>query len=71
MREAKKRLWIADDGETLVPDGDRRAAFLYCIPGQKLVETDRYKGLSPFDDKRPGRKKRPPEDKAVKQGEDK
>ena len=71
MREAKKRLWIAEDGKTLVGEGDRRAAFLYCSPGQKVPENDKYGGLSPFDDKRPGRKKRPPEDKAVKKGEDK
>ena len=43
------RLWLADDGVTVVPDGDPRAATLLIAPGQAMSDDDarRYGLLSP------------------------
>lgn len=33
---AKERLWLADDGKTIVKDGDPRAASLLAAPGGQI-----------------------------------
>lgn len=34
--EVDAKLWLTKDKDELVPDGDIRAAFLYCTPGKRV-----------------------------------
>ncbi len=38
--EVDERLWVAEDGEKLVAEGDPKAASLFAIPGQKISVED-------------------------------
>jgi len=42
---ATRKLWLTADKETLVEDGAHGAAFLFCSPGDELVDedADRYR----------------------------
>jgi hypothetical protein len=52
---AGERLWLAEDGETIVADGDARAASLYATPGQEINREDavRYGLVKPTKDEKP------------------
>lgn len=67
MVTAEKRLFLTEDGSRLVPDGDPKAAFLYCAPGQQVnkEQTEKLKGEKPYKSQKKG------EDKAQNKGEDK
>lgn len=67
--EATERLWLTEDRSELVPDGDPRAAFLFCIPGQRLTDEDAQKyGLA---DDGEAKKRKPAENKQADVQEDK
>jgi hypothetical protein len=40
MVEADAKLWLTAEKDELVPDGDERAAFLFCVPGQRVSRAD-------------------------------
>jgi hypothetical protein len=40
MVEATEKLWLTAEKDELVPDGDERAAFLFCVPGQRVSQAD-------------------------------
>lgn len=40
MVVADKRLWLSADRETVIADGDPRAAFLLCSPGDEVTDED-------------------------------
>lgn len=52
MVDATEKLWLTADKGQLVPDGDERAAILFCIPGQKVSRADaqRYGMLRAADE---------------------
>ena len=62
-----RRLYLAEDGETVVEEGDPRAASLLAVPGIPVAAADveRYKL------KELGKKQAAVEDKAAEPGEDK
>ena len=62
-----RRLYLAEDGETVVEEGDPRAASLLAVPGIPVAAADveRYKL------KELGKKQAVVEDKAAEPGEDK
>lgn len=66
MATADRKLWLTADKETVVEDGDPKAAFLLASPGDELSDDDvkRYgikvKQAAPAEDKQA----EPAEDKA-------
>lgn len=40
MIEATEKLWLTADKNELVPDGDPRAAYLFCTPGRLVSRED-------------------------------
>ena len=38
--EPGEKLWLTADRSRLVPDGDEEAAFLFCLPGQRVSVGD-------------------------------
>lgn len=38
--EVDVKLWLTKDKDELVPDGDERAAFLYCTPGKRIPRAE-------------------------------
>lgn len=53
MIEATEKLWLTADKNELVPDGDPRAAYLFCTPGRLVSREDaqRYGMSSATGDK--------------------
>lgn len=55
-----KRLYLTADRKSLVKEGDQSAAFLFCVPGQRITPADasRYglDGKAPKDEASNGKK---------------
>src|SRR3990167_620944 len=49
LATAEQKLWLTAGRDELVADGDRRAAFLFCVPGDEISreEAERYGLLAP------------------------
>lgn len=43
MVRVEEKLWLTKDKDQLVPDGDGRAAFLFCTPGDQIAVEDAEK----------------------------
>ena len=70
--EVDERLWVAEDGEKLVAEGDPKAASLFAIPGQKISveDAERY-GLVKAKAKAEGKQAAKAEDKQKAKAENK
>lgn len=57
---ATEKLWITADRKKVVKDGDKKARFLLCVPGQTIPKdvVKKYGLDSVEEKKKPGRKKK-------------
>lgn len=51
MVEADAKLWLTAEKDAVVPDGDERAAYLFCTPGSLVSRADaeRYGMFKPVE----------------------